>query len=561
MSDQQAQGSIILKILILITAIILVSVIIIPGQIWEKEEMSKSITLSDIESVYEAHRYYYKLNQKYTISMDTLLTTVRNDSSLKIKKRIVDYTTNLNSVIGDFLSEPVVKSLVKVSQNVKSIETDFESNELYFKKYDDIFAKSEDLKFKVAVLKEGVEQEDYAIVAKSLDSLLNLHRDLQDYQLQVAARRAHTLTTSIVNKLSGIDFQAMINYWEPLNLEMTELMLQVNSTDLKTRTSVADRVEDFQQQISSGFRTLKTGDKQKKIEDAKNSTEKVKSVYENFLSDFLTTEKYVQYQLSDSDERLLNLNEQNFITPINDLPYVTQFMDTLGLIVEDPTLSDEIKEKAMSPVNSITNLPFMKNYETYIATLDSIDSFSKEIKNKYRRNAEVHFKSKDISAVISELKNSSTLISYQDIEKLVSKLPSSNSFSEMKTMIEGGLLGMGVFKQISENKVYGKLDSVHLDLIHEMQGFNELISEIRNNEYTFDPLIAKLESDLSQIKSSSSGANLTAQLNDIIPEMQNLFLFSSDGMEESVYGIFTTKIMNHGKMYGRTGEKSWEEEE
>jgi hypothetical protein len=43
-------------------------------------------------------------------------------------------------------------------------------------------------------------------------------------------------------------------------------------------------------------------------------------------------------------------------------------------------------------------------------------------------------------------------------------------------------------------------------------------------------------------------------------DLQELFFFATEGKEESVYGVFNTKIVNHGKMYGRTGEKSWEEE-
>ena len=560
MSNTQAQGSIFLKILVVVATLILIAVILIPGQIWENEEKIKSETLSDIESLYEAQRYYFKLNQDYTTDINALLMTTQNDSSLKAKKQIVDYTTKLKTAIDGFLEQQIIKSLVKISQNINNIVTDFENNTIYFAKFENIKTKAEDLNFKVLVMKEGVEQESYSMMAKSLDSLLNLRRDLTDYQLQVAARHSHSLTASIVSKLPEINFAAIAEYWQPLDIELTDLMLEINSTVLKTRTSIADRVADFQQSISSGFRTLEQSDLSNEISNSNIASGQVNSVYEDFLSDYLTTEKFVQYSLTDADSRLLNLSENNFYAPINNKPYSFQFMDTLGLVVEDPTLLDEIKEQAMSQVETIKNLPFFETYKTYLNILDSLNTYATEVKIKYRRNAEVHFKTKDIDAVINNLKTTSTLSSYESLYKFVSEVPSSNSYSEIKAMVENTLLGIGLFKQIAETQIFGKLDTVHLELIGEMDDFNELLSGIRKNTHSFDNHKTLIYEALTQIKSNSSGANLVETLAKTELVLQDLFLFASEGKDESVYGIFSTKIINQGKMYGRTGEKSWEEE-
>lgn len=561
MSDTQAQGSIILKILVVIASLILIAVILIPGQIWENEEKIKSETLSDIESLYNAQRYFYNLNQNYTTDMNELLTTVKEDSVLKERKQIVEYTVKLKTAIDDFLEQPIIKSLVKISQNISSIESDFENNTIYFAKYNYIKEKSEDLKFKVIVMKAGVEQEEYSLTAKSLDSLLNLRRDLTDYQLQVAARRSHALTNSIVTKLPEINFKAISDYWKPLNLELTDLMNEVNSKDsLKQRTAVADRVADFQQSISSGFRSLEQGNIQNEINNAKNASEKVKSVYDEFLADYLTTSKYVQYSLTDVDSMLLYLNENNFFSPLDNKPYSYQFMDTLGLVVEDPTLLDELKESALNQVSVIHGLTFYEPFLKYLNVLDSINTYAAEVKTKYRRNAEVHFKTKDIAAVIENLKATSTLTSFESLNKFVSDIPNSNSFSDIKTMVENTLLGVGLFKQIVNTQIYGKLDTVHQELLNEMNNFDELLSGIRRNTYSFESLKAQIEDALSQIKSNSTGGNLSEILGKSEAALQEIYLFAEEGKDESVYGIFTTKIINHGKMYGRTGEKSWEEE-
>jgi len=560
MSNTQAQGSIFLKILVVIATLILIAVILIPGQIWDNEEKIKAETLSDIESLYEAQRYYYNLNQEYTTEINTLLTTIHNDSSLKEKKQIVDYTIKLTTAIDAFLEQPIINSLVKITQNVKNIESDFENNTIYFAKFENIQTKSEELNFKVMVLKDGVDQESYSMMAKSLDSLLNLRRDLTDYQLQVAARHSHSLTSSIVGKLPEINLTAISEYWKPLDAELTELMLEVNSTELKKRTSVADRVADFQQAISSGFRNLEQGNISNEINNSQKASEQVNNVYEDFLSDYLTTEKYIQYSLTNVDSMLLNLNEDNFYTPINKKPYEFQFMDTLGLIVEDPTLLDDIKKQALISVEAIQKLPFFETYKIYLNVLDSINTYAAEIKTKYRRNAEVHFKTKDIEAVIAELKSTSTLSSYENLYKFVSDVPPSNSYSDIKSMAESTLLGIGLFKQIVETQIYGKLDTVHLDLNKEMDSFDELLAGIRKNTYSFDSYKTQIDEALAQVKSNSSAANLIETLSKTELNLQQLYLFASEGKDESVYGIFSTNIVNQGKMYGRTSEKSWEEE-
>ena len=192
--------------------------------------------------------------------------------------------------------------------------------------------------------------------------------------------------------------------------------------------------------------------------------------------------------------------------------------------------------------------------------MDSLNTYATEVKIKYRRNAEVHFKTKDIDAVINNLKTTSTLSSYESLYKFVSDVPSSNSYSEIKAMVENTLLGIGLFKQIAETQIFGKLDTVHLELIGEMDDFNELLSGIRKNTHSFDNHKTLIYEALTQIKSNSSGANLVETLAKTELVLQDLFLFASEGKDESVYGIFSTKIINQGKMYGRTGEKSWEEE-
>jgi hypothetical protein len=91
-----------------------------------------------------------------------------------------------------------------------------------------------------------------------------------------------------------------------------------------------------------------------------------------------------------------------------------------------------------------------------------------------------------------------------------------------------------------------------------MNEYNELLSEIRRNEYSFETHINALNKALEQIKSFPTESVL-AELQDIEENMKDLFLFASEGKEQAVYGVFNTRIVNYGKIFGTTGRKSWEE--
>ncbi len=82
MADQQAKGSILLKIVIVIFLVGLIMVIIVPGQIWEAEEQAMEVSRANMLSIYEAHKYYHQVKNEYAPDMENLILTIQNDSSL-----------------------------------------------------------------------------------------------------------------------------------------------------------------------------------------------------------------------------------------------------------------------------------------------------------------------------------------------------------------------------------------------------------------------------------------------------------------------------------------------
>jgi hypothetical protein len=282
-------------------------------------------------------------------------------------------------------------------------------------------------------------------------------------------------------------------------------------------------------------------------------------VYQNFLADFFITENYAQYSLTETDSLLLYLTDENFYTPISKKPYIITFQDTLGLTVEDPTLLEELKEKTLPQVSAIEELPILNAFSTYADDLDSLKTFYWDVRGNYRRNLDIRIKALEIDDELLKLKEGTAYDSYQKLKDFVEIVPMTNSFSEMKDQVENSLISLGIFKQIYTDNIFGNLDTAHVYILDDLNEYNELLSRIRRNKFSFDWFIEKLQTSFSQIKSISS-ASMLSSIEQIESNLQDIYIFASDGLDESVYGVFSTKISNQGKVYGTTGRKSWEDE-
>jgi hypothetical protein len=180
----------------------------------------------------------------------------------------------------------------------------------------------------LSTLRGGVEFENYIKVVEHLDSLWQIRRDLSDYSLQTAARQSSNHASNIMMNLPNVSVDNLNRAWQPISTQISNFISLVNSIKrLKESTTVADRIADFQGKAASGFSDLNTS--ASSISDAQQKSDDMKQVYQEFLGDFLITEYYAQYRLSDTDSMLLSLNENNFLTPIDNLPYVINFGDSL----------------------------------------------------------------------------------------------------------------------------------------------------------------------------------------------------------------------------------------
>jgi ASC-1-like (ASCH) protein len=200
----------------------------------------------------------------------------------------------------------------------------------------------------------------------------------------------------------------------------------------------------------------------------------------------------------------------------------------------------------------------MAAFNNYQEQIDSLREYYPQIKAQYRRNIEVTIKTKEIEAVLDQLPKSAAFDAYLKTKSFVEVVPQSNSFFEIKEKTESALINTGAFKQIYGDNFFGNLDTVHVELIEQLNQFNEILSNIRRNKITLDYHIEQLNTALSQIKSVPKESVLPT-LQQVEEDLTAAYLFASEGKEKSVYGLFATQVVNYGKIYGPTGRKSWEE--
>ena len=362
----------------------------------------------------------------------------------------------------------------------------------------------------------------------------------------------------ISEKIPLIDFSAINQVWIPISNRTSELMDAVSGTKLKNLTSVADRVADFQRDAGDGFSFFLTNKTEASFNEVVAASNDLSAVYNEFLSDFLITEEYAQHALSESDSLLINISKRSFYTPNENLAYIMKSDDSLGFRVEDPTLLDDLKSEAIAAAERISKLPFMDAFSNYEKQIDSLKSFYPEVKAKYRRNIDIMIKTKELDAAIEKLPESAAYDAYLQEKSFVQLIPESDSYSGIKDGIESALVSTGTFRQIYSDNYFGNLDTIHIEIINQLNEYNELLSGIRRNEYSFETHINTLNTALGQIKSIPNESVLS-EVQDIEENMKNLFLFASEGKEKSVYGVFQKRIVNYGKIFGSTGRKSWEE--
>ena len=556
MADNKGRGSIFLKILIVVLAIVLIAVITIPAQLWEEETFELNTARANMTSIYEAERFYFRMNNSYTAEPGELLTVVRQDSTLQQQQEVVNNTNVLAALIDGYTSVPFVKSIRAISENIFRIEEDLEVNKRNFRVYEDIKNETDDLKMHLASLNSSDQNINYVIAHSYIDSLVQLRRDMSDYSLQSCASKAKVYVDSLQSVIDKIDVDGFNQEWTPVSERVATLVRNINKTDLVNQTSVSDRIKDFNIEINKSFETINNNMAQDFAKTSELSQE-INDKYQAFLGNFLITSKPALYRLADSDSMVLHLTEENFYCPVSGSQLKILFSeDSSSVRIESPVLLTELRDKINPVAEEVKNLNAITAFNTYADTLKSIMEKAYTIRRALRKNTDIFIKYKEMEEIAGRYNDISVFSAKNDLNKLVEKTPVSESYGELKSLSETSLTGIRIFEQAYEENFFGNLDSLHKDFTVSMAEFDELLLKVRRlpkSIVLFEQDVELFNQLLADIKTQND-----PNLASIEQQLGEIYLFASEGSSESRYGVFNKKIVNFG--FIDRGLKSWEEE-
>jgi len=560
MAKNEGKGSIILKLLIVVLVIVLVAVIIIPGKIWKQEAQEQKTAQDNMSSIYEAEKFYYKLNDKFTDKPEKLLAAVRKDSSLIQLQQVVNYTRELAREIDRFLGVDLVKALGDINQNLQKIDEDLQSNRRNFKAFEDINNEAEELRMKIRGLNNSHDYPNYVQATVYLDSLVQLRRNMSDFTLQICASKTKYYTDTLQKVLGKIEIRDLENSWGPLSERLDKFVRKVNHSQLVHVTSVGDRVKDFKKVVDTGFEKLKNIKVEAALAQTAKANKMIDAKYQKFLNDFIITGKTALYKLSEADSLVLHLTEDNFYSPVtNELYKIILDKDSAAVKVESPVLLKECQEKAAPLVSDMKTLPILKAFGAYLDSLHSIKDRTYRVRKRFRKNTDMFIDYKEIETLVGKFDGISVVKAYNDCKVFANQADSTQSYSDLKTYTENALNGIRIFKQAYQKNFFGNLDSLHRDLQNSYVHFDSLINSIRRRPKDitdFKEDMAFMNKQLENIKSLAS-PDLNSKLANMEKGLVDLFLFESEGKRVPVYGVFRKDIKNFGYIYADT--KSWEE--
>lgn len=561
MSSSEGRGSILLELLIVILAVALIAVIIIPGKIWDQEKKEEKTAHNNISAIYQAEKFYHHITDQYTTEPGELLAILEKDSTLKQKDKVVNYTRDLSRKIDNYLTVPYIKAIREINQNMANIQEDLESNQRNFKAYEDIKNEAEYLKMQLGQLNVSAQFPNYVSASAYLDSLVNLSKSLTDFKLQVAGAKAKNYTDTLQALLPNIKLADIKAQWTPLSERLGKFIKMVKGSDVVKVSSVADRVKDFKQAVEENFNRAEKTNVEQDLQNAQQVHQELVDLHQTFLKDFIVTTKLALLRLSEADSLVLHLTQDNFYSPVDKEMYKIMILDDSSSVkVESPVLLKEFKEKAQPIAEKVGSLQALPKIKAYLDTLSALENKGLEIKRKLRRNTDVFIAYKTLQELVGKFSDISFISAYNDLNNFTETVPATESYSDLKNASQNALTAIQLFKQAYAEKVFGKLDSLHLQVKNQLQEFDSLLTTVRRlpkGIVDFQNDITLLDQMFSQIKNIDDPSFMT-QMDDIEQGLKDMYLFASKGKTVRVYGVFNKKIKNFGYIYRDT--KSWEEE-
>ncbi len=562
MANESAKGSIVLEILIVLLSAALVAVILIPGKIWKEEAREELQAHHNMTSIYEAEKYYKKLTGKFTTDPGQLIETIHADSNLIREQKVVNFTRKLMLKFDTYLHNDYIHNIIRIKRNIDQIYDDLESNRYNFRTIEDINNEANEIKVQLKEFLNTPEQPYFPVVLKYIDSLLDIRQTLTDYSLQVNALRIANVTDSLQKYLPLVNMTKLSISWAPLSDRIQKFIKTVKHSELVRVTSVADRVQDFKNNVDKAFKTLTDLDANAELSKLETYSKELDELYQEFLKNYNITSELALSKLPEADSLIIHLTEENFYSPVNHQMYKLLFEnDSQFVKVESPVLLDDLKQRSMKVVDEINQLPFMNIMKDYLKMLDSVKTKTDLLRKKFRKNTDLFIAYKELEDLVGRYDNISVVTAYRDLEDFRTIVPKCQSYSTIKNLVENALKGVEIYDQAYTENTFGNLDSLQIKVKAKLDEVNGIIEKInkrrrRNKIVGLTPEQQALDSLYNAFRNAKNDAMLS-KLKEMEKELKDIFIFAQKGKKIRVYGVFDKKIKNFGYIFKDV--KSWEE--
>ena len=561
MAKKGYQGSIILELLIVLLALLLIAVILIPDKIWKEEEFLTKTCRYNINAIYEAERYHFRMKEAYTDSLPKLVTFIQGDSSLQTRNKIVQLTRSLYSVIQNVQDNPTIEAVATLSSALAEIQGDLRANERYFRKYEDILTEKDEISTDVSRVDNSALFTNFSFLKNYVDSLTNLKNNISGYTLQNGALYTKKYVDSIAVYLPLIEKAAVYDYWTQLYSRINAFIKAVDKTDIVRVSSVSDRLKKFISRGDNAVKRLMDADLQQSIAHLTEVSGNIQSVYERYVSPemFSISQRRGLLQLSEVDSVLLNFSEKNFICPDNHKPYIVVVRGG-HLTIECPNLLDEFQQELQQEVAPIADLQVFRFISEVDTLLDSTFQSMDQVRPLIRRYTDILLDMKELMAELQGFK----VNSYQytkEVKRFVDTVQVEKRLSVLKPLIEDILNPMDTLATRLETHNFSDIEEKLNYLGTKIQKLDSLIENtklprrVRAKVVKFYPVFAPIFDILNQLKTAGDSREAEA-LRTAARAIEKSLLQVLNGYRERMYVIFYKKHMNHGYIKDRL--KSWE---
>jgi len=558
------KGSIIFKIIIILLALLLISVIAIPNDIWEEEDQMTRQSRHNIYAIYEAEQFFHRKTGSYTENFDTLITVIQSDTTLKEKEEVGNLSNELNDILAATLTIPSLRYISTISKAVAEMQGDIRINERYFHKNDDLNRVREELGMNLTRFDSSAIFPDFCETKSLVDSLSELKDKINEYRLQNATYLAKNQMANIAEMLPTIEVNTVVEFWNNEYNRIKDFIREGEKTDIARVSNMFDRLSRFSSRINNNVQELSKVDIQGSLQNLFELQTQMENIYQKFISPqyFRISQRYGLLSLSEVDSTLLNLTSENFTCPDSKEKYIISIVGE-KITIESPNLLDEFASQNRTTVEPIMDLQIFDYISKIDDAIDSTNSLMDEKRVHIRRYSNLLLNMKEIMAEFKNLKTVPIYRYAKDTKTLIDTIQVVKQLSVLKPMFEDALNPMDTLATRIENHNFSDLEERLTYLGNNIQNLDSLISaeripgRVKREIPSFYENYKVVFSIVDEMKRNIAPDEST-MLRQVATELEKSLLKVLNGYEEPVNLIFTRTHENHG--YIKNGVKSWEEE-